>query len=582
MKKIKRGIGLFLAALTMVSCNPNDGTSGLNTNNDTAFAQNFGNTANRDFIGQIVDKDNNPIQGATVTIGSTTAQTDVNGVFMINHALVHEKFAYVTATKIGYLDGSRSLIPTTGRNNVKIMLLSNAPTATVASDAASEVALENGTKVAFDGAFQDESGAAYTGTVSVTLFHLLPSNSNLDALMPGMLYAQTATNEQAVLQTFGMINVELRGEAGQKLNLAEGHTAEITMKIDDTQLATAPTSIPLWHFDAAKGYWKEDGVATKVGNNYIGEVSHFSWWNCDAPFPTVTLTSTVTDANGHPLVNVHVGLLADGFSYTTYGVTNVNGQVVGLVPSNQSMTLTVLDSCGNVIYTSTVGPFTANTILPAIVIPTSTVQTTTVTGTLNKCDNTPVTNGYVALHYGTNTSFSAVTNGAFSINTLVCSTNNAFLLEGVDYDNLQSTNQINYTFTTPNTTIGILTACNTVSEFISYQIDSNTPVVFLNNLEGIVEGGNFSVYGEVNSTQNITIGGNSILPGFYTQNDFYIGNSGSNSILGNNSNNINIQFNLSTVGNIGEYIDMTFNGTYQDSNNVTHTLTGTVHVLRDN
>lgn len=118
--------------------------------------------------------------------------------------------------------------------------------------------MSNGTKVVFDGAFQEENGNNYSGSVQVAIFNLLPSDDNISKLMPGMLYAQTETNEQAVLETFGMINVELRGSAGQKLNLKNGHTADITMRIDDSQLATAPNTIPLWHFDEERGYWKEE------------------------------------------------------------------------------------------------------------------------------------------------------------------------------------------------------------------------------------------------------------------------------------------------------------------------------------
>ena len=581
MKKIKRGIGLFLAALTMVSCNPNDGTSGLNTNNDTAFAQNFGNTTNRDFIGQIVDKDNNPIQGATVTIGSTTAQTDVNGVFIINHALVHEKFAYVTATKIGYLDGSRSLIPTAGRNNVKIMLLSNAPTATVPSDVDSEVALDNGTKVSFDGAFQDESGAAYTGTVSVTLFHLLPSNANLDALMPGMLYAQTATNQQAVLQTFGMINVELRGDAGQKLNLAEGHTAEITMKIDDTQLATAPTSIPLWHFDAAKGYWKEDGVATKIGNNYVGEVSHFSWWNCDVPFPSVTLSLKVVDANNNPIPNVTVGLQYNG-NYSAMDYTDNNGQVSGLIPKDVTLTLNIYApfyTCNsdNVIYTSIIGPFTESTILPNITIDnTSMMLSTMVSGTLLDCNGNNVTNGYVMLSNGLHYTISSVNNGSFNFAELYCPNNNGFTLYGVDFDENQSTNALSFVFTPTTTNLQGIATCNAVNQYMRYQIDGGAVLNVIGDL-GFLD---FTAEKQVRAYP---------INGFESTSSYLFWGINQPGTFNNPAQSLmieNVHYPLSNsvltivnMGGNGQYFDATLTANYNDSQNITHTMHVDFHIL---
>jgi hypothetical protein len=169
----------------------------------------------------------------------------------------------------------------------------------------------------------------------------------------------------------------------------------------------------LWHFDETAGYWKEDGVAAKVGNNYVGTVSHFSWWNCDMQFPIINLTANVVDSDGNPLTNVSVGLLADGFSYTTYGMTNSSGQVSGLVPADTTMTLTVKDVCGNTIYTATIGPFASDTVLPNIVITAAMAQPTVVQGTLLQCDATNVTNGYVILNYGGTNSVTAVTSGTF-------------------------------------------------------------------------------------------------------------------------------------------------------------------------
>ncbi|MCG2611443.1 hypothetical protein LZZ90_07980 [Flavobacterium sp. SM15] len=211
----------------------------------------------------------------SVKIGTNTVQTDANGVFIINGADVYENFAYIITKKSGYIDGSRALIPTDGKNKVKIMMITNVPVQTVQSGTTSEVTLPNGTKVNFDGAFQDENGNAYSGTVQVFMYHLESSNGNLSSLMPGMLYAQDKDGNEKILETYGMMNVELKGASGQKLQIANGHTAQITMDIDDAQLSNAPTTIPLWHFDEVNGYWKEEGSAQKVGSNYVGRVSHF-------------------------------------------------------------------------------------------------------------------------------------------------------------------------------------------------------------------------------------------------------------------------------------------------------------------
>jgi hypothetical protein len=595
MKKIHSFCCLLLLAVSFSSCNPNDDSNNNAGPNDDAFAQNFGSTVARDFIGQVVDIDNAPIQGVTIKIGTTTVQTDVNGVFIINGANVYQKFANITAKKVGYIEGSRAMVPTSGKNNVKIMLLPNAPLETIQSGVVSEVSIYSGTKVKFQGGFQDENGTNYTGPVQVSMFHLTPTDENISKLMPGMLYAQTSTNQEAVLETFGMLNLELRGSAGQKLNIKEGQTGEITIRIDDSQIATAPSSIPLWHFDEERGYWKQEGVATKVGNKYVGEVSHFSWWNYDVSFPSVYLTVTVVDSNGNPLSNINVMLtrqLSPAYSQGEAAFTDNNGQVSGFVPVNVSLSLNIFASSftcvpSNIIYTTTIGPFTSNTILPTIVVGNITsVSSSNVFGTIVKCDNNPVTNGYVILKkYGISSIF-PITNGNFNFNDIYCTDINQFTLQGFDYDNQLETGIINYTFTSPSTPVGNIIACLSYNEFITYQIDNN-PTVFLiqnvsggSNTQGGLPSGGLNLYGSSANNQGLAIWGNTNVPGIYTTAQFSIEGAGVGYISSTTTNTI--QFNLSQFGVIGDYIDMTFSGTYQDSNGGNHTLTGVAHVIRDN
>lgn len=574
---------LLLASVCIVSCDPN---SNDNNPNNGDFAENFGNSAARDFIGRVVDTDNHAIQNVTVKIGNSTVQTDVNGVFIINGADVHEKFAYITATKSGFMDGSRSMVPTTGKNNVAIMLVPSTPVGSVNSGASAEVALPSGSKVVFDGSFKDENGNAYSGAVSVAMYHLKPSDTNISNIMPGMLYAEDENGDEAGLSTFGMLNVELRGSGGQKLNIAEGHTAEITMMIDASQVATAPATIPLWHFDEVNGYWKQDGTATKQGNKYVGQVSHFSWWNCDTFSSVVNLTVTVVNPAGAPIGNVGVGLVVASTNFNSYvQYTSDNGQISGQVPANQALTMNLYDACGNIVYTASIGPFSADTSLPSVTLTPSMITTTQVEGTLLQCGGGNVVNGYVLFEYGNQSLLSPVSNGAFSFNTLVCgASESSFTLEGFDYANLQTTGSIGYTFTSPVTNIGNISACNTVSEFISYQIDSNPGVYIISSItatsgaNGTTGGLSISGYTS-DQTGGIYIWGDTNIPGIYTSSQFSI--EGTNvGFIGSGTVN-DVVFTLSNYGGPGDYIDLTFNGTYVDSA-TTHTINGVAHVIRDN
>jgi len=585
MKKIWLFIPLFLLLLN--SCQEDDATvAEENTNSsvtDSEFAKNFGSEVHRDFIGQVVDPDNKPVVNATIKIGSAVAATDKNGVFILNDAAVFERFAYITATKSGYVSGSRSLVPTTGKNNINIMLLPLENTQTITSGTTTEVSLYSGTKVVFDGAFQDESGVAYTGNVNVSMFHLTPSDENISSLMPGMLYARAETGQQKMLKTFGMLHVELRGSTGQKLQLASGHPAEITMRIDDDQIAIAPQNIPLWHFDEVNGYWKQDGSATKQGNKYIGKVSHFSWWNCDIFFETVSLTVKVVDANGNPLSGVGIKLVTSSGFASNVDVTNDQGKLSGLVPANESLQMTIYNICGGALTTTAIGPFNENTLLPTLTL-SDTVQTTSITGTFVTCEDHMVSEGYVILTYGTKRYLSALDAGAFHFQASLCSSLNIFQLEGYDFTNQQTTGQISYKATFPETKVGKLKACNTATDFMFYQRGDDPPVYYSssNSPIGVTSSGTDFQILTNNNNHLFSLFGFSptYAPGVYTTNDFQVESweTGYPSIYLLRETPNTMVFNVNKFGNVGEYIDISFSGTYDDDR---IPLKGMIHVIRD-
>jgi hypothetical protein len=581
MRNVKLLFCVVLVISLFGSCQSDDE---IQQAEESAFEENFGSVISRDFIGRVVDLNDNPIQDVTITIGSSTVQTDENGVFILNNADVFEKFAYVTAKKAGYIDGSRSLIPTDRKNNVAIMLLPNAPIATVQSGVASEVSFPSGTKVVFDGAFQEENGNDYSGSVQVAMFHLKPSDERLDKLMPGMLYAQTENNEEALLETFGMLHVELRGSAGQILNIKTGHVAEITFRIDDNQVATAPTTIPLWHFDQERGYWKQEGLAAKTGNKYVGQVSHFSWWNADVFLEVVNLTVTIVDPDGNPISNLGVGLVANGIT-STINLTNNLGMISGIIPPNQTITLNVYAFCGTLIYTTTIGPFSTNTILPNIII-TNMTTNSSIEGKLLKCDATNVSNGYVLMFQNNHVLLAPVTNGNFSFNEIYCPGNVDFSLIGYDFDNLQQTESIEYEFRSPRTFVGNLMTCNSVTEFVSYQVDNGVPIFYTLNVYGGYEFfTDMSPYGilfrdNISGPPNFSFWMRHQLPGIYT-NPPFTANSSQTGAINSAVNTNDFEFVITKSGPIGDYIDMTFDGTYNDANNVTHRLRATVHARRD-
>lgn len=600
-----RNLLVLFTFLCFLSCNdePSGGMEGPDTSSPSvSLIESFGNLTNSDFMGRIVDLQNNPVGGAMVQIGNSTTDTDMNGVFIIKNAQVYEKFAFIKVEKPGFLHGSRSVVPTAGINQVQIMLLPQTVTKTVSSGAAEIVSLSNGAAVDLSGAYSNSDGSDYNGDVQVTLHLLNPTDDDMEQQMPGMLLAENLQNEARMLETLGMLAVELRSETGEKLNLSEGTTATITVPLDPETLAGAPNEIPLWYFDEDNGYWIEEGSATLQGSKYVGTVSHFSFWNCDIPTEYVTICLNVSNANNTPLSNIRVDIESE-FNGTAYGVTNDAGEVCGIIPANQVLNLRYYlhNVCNNLEISNTsetVGPFSQDTMLD-IVLDTPQIEEylETITGVFNTCDGSAVANGYVEGRIEDGAAFySLVTDGVFEINVLSCNENASISITGYDYDTLQSTGEINYTLTSPETDLGSLSSCDSVDEFIQYSIDNGETLYFFENIDvnfgSDSNSPSLTVYGSNNASTQGCFYLYGVLDttfpnyeGVYNNVDWNSTSAGFNLNECQDISNTNnfIEYNLSSFGNAtGEYIDINFGGAYEDYQGVPHTITGVIHVKRDN
>lgn len=557
----------------------------------------FGQSANRSFIGSVIDENEIPVINANIKIGNSTTTTDRRGIFIIKDAEVYERFAYIKVTKPGFINSSRSLVPVSGINRVTIMMLNMLPSASVNSGVEETVSLLNGTSITLQGQYEYENGTAYSGAVDVILHHLTPSDRNMFNKMPGMLLGANIEDEARVLQSYGMLAVELRGSTGKKLQIAQGSTAEIKMQLDPILLAVAPETIKLWHFDENKGYWLEDGMAKLEGDFYIGTVKHFSFWNCDADFPTVNLCVNVKNSDGNPVANQLIKLSFTGYPYSRSGYTNNDGEVCGLVPSNETISLKAYNStiCENsIIHEQSIGPFSEDTDIN-ITIPLSTdVIAEQVVGVFNNCAGDVVTDGYVLLKYDNKTFIEAVTDGDFEINLVRCEEQNSFSIEGIDYDTGQTTGEINYTFTTPLTDLGAISSCNAVSEFVQYSIDDQEQEFFYTDIYSDFNPIDDNVDGK--PLLNIFVGddgGGTCFNLRLVLNELpYIGSYTNTSGVGSTvgfwmaecismaEDNNNVLLNVTSLGNVGKHIDINFAGDYEDTSGNAHTITGVIHVIR--
>jgi uncharacterized protein (TIGR02145 family) len=443
--------------------------------------------------GVVKNKLGGPVSGATVRAGcgpGVSTTTDHFGVFLLEDVQAYEGLAYVTVEKEGYVTGSRSFVPSENAGDAisyaYITLLQKYFAGTVQSVSGGQVTLASVT-ITFPPNGFEQNGEAYTGPVSVYLNRIDPINNDLHAEMPGMLMGVMDGDLQLML-SYGMVGVELADIYGQPVQLAPGGPATVRFPITAAQQADAPATIPLWWFDEDLGYWVHEGVAVRVGNEYVGEVAHFSWWNVDVPSNFVDLKGVVFE-NATGAVVPGSRIVVDSQTMGS-GMTHADtqGEFTVLVPIGQQLTINVQLPCGPLgnwvtVHTEIAGPYTQ----PAVTtLSVSIPDQKLVTGTVVDCDQLPVGAGYVIVNGAPH----FCVDGAFAVFTCAPS----ITIRGVDV----ATGNVSYYNTidlvSDTTDLGDLVACTHLFGTVT-DIDGNTyQTVLIGNQEWMSENLRTSTY----------------------------------------------------------------------------------------
>lgn len=360
-------------------------------------------TVKNTIFGRVVDESGNAMENVTVSCGNTTTLTNTQGLFFFRNITSPSHATTVVAKKNDYFNGSRTLtVQQGGQQQIEITMLSKGIPKTFVAANGATIDFGNGMKITFNpnSIYNPATGNAHSGQVYVYGRKIDPSTALGRASMPGDLRGITeATEEERVLQSFGMLCAELTDINGNPLQIKTTAQAGIELEIPTSLQGAAPSQIALWYYDESMGVWKEEGFAYKVGSHYEGNVKHFSFWNCDTPDAAINLELSLVDQNNNALQGYVVKLTNTTNNDYRTGTTNSNGWVSGLVYSNATLLLEVYNPanvCGpsTPVLTQTVVTSTINMNLGTLVItvPTSTCS---FNGIVIDCTNLPSANAVV-------------------------------------------------------------------------------------------------------------------------------------------------------------------------------------------
>jgi hypothetical protein len=480
MRKITRMLLMLLIIVSATKCQKEQSfETGI------ANPENPKNPITANLQGVVVDENGAPTVGALVIVGTKTATTTANGFFRIKDAALDKSASVVKIEKVGYFVGYRTFMATAGSNHVKVKLVKKQLIGTVNSVSGGAATLANGAKITLQAnGIIKKAGGAYTGDVQVYAAYIDPTAADIAETIPGSFMADDKDNKRVLLKSYGMLAVELESASGEKLQIAPGKTAELKTPIPATLSTNSPATIPLWYVDEQTGIWKEQGSASKDGNFYVGNVTHFSFWNCDVPMNAVTLSLKLVTPSGLPII--HQGCFIQSVNNGSgFGYTNSNGIASGLVPANDNLTLNVTGHCSvNIISSQSLGSFSVNTNFGNVIV-TGLTNLVEISGNLVNCNGQPVANGDAIISYSWYSSVYISTNSAGNFNYafVKCFAGPSNLqIVGVDNSTQQQGNLNTFSVNNTNLNVGTIVACgNSSSQFINYNLDgvnySNTNLV---------------------------------------------------------------------------------------------------------
>ena len=407
---------------------------------------------NIDLQGRVKDVDGNPISGVRVFTGNINATTGNDGTFNLQRVNVIDGLAVIRFEKSGYFTLTRSgikkdemfieavLYPKSNSNISQQTTFSASGAATLTVPAGMKIELPASSLASAD-------GSAYTGSVNADVLYLDPNDKNFASMMPGgNLTAIRSNDSEAMLVSWGMVDVNLTDNSGNPLQIKNGSSAELTFPIPAGMENNPPPTIPLWHFDENKGIWIETGIATLQGDLYVGAVTHFSWINLDVPEERVTIKGRVVDCENQPVPGIFVEI------GQTTAVTDRDGYYSAYAPENTSfeVKITANGSTDSKVVPGNQAGGSTYTVAD-LSLKTCDVK---ITGRVIGCDNQPVSDvlvkiGDISAITKSDGSYSAFVSKDTSINVSVNTSVSGYYGYASDAQNVPG-QSVNTTYTVPD------------------------------------------------------------------------------------------------------------------------------------
>lgn len=211
-------------------------------------------------------------------------------------------------------------------SKLDVALLARAPAMQIDAAEGGTVTAERGASLVVPpNALVDGSGKRVTGMIDVFLTPLDPSTEAERATAPEL--TTKLDDDIQLIDSVGMLDIELEQD-GDELNVASGKKLEVSIPAADGSDQERPSSVDLWSFDEAAGFWDMAGTAdyAEDANAYLGEVKQRALWNAGQAYGATCVCGIVETRSDDPVAGARVE--ASGVSYvgSSSAQTDKNGR----------------------------------------------------------------------------------------------------------------------------------------------------------------------------------------------------------------------------------------------------------------
>lgn len=541
--------------------------------------------------GVVVDESGAPLSDVSLYLSNEQTFSDVNGHFTFRNVVLKRKGSLIRASKNGYFYNSKFVGSSLNSMDfTRIQMMSKTLIGTFQTTDGGTFMTADGASVTFPpNAIKRQTGNSYEGTVNVFAKFIDPSAMDAGMVAPGDLRAYNTEDELVQLASFGMLAVELETNLGAKLNLIESEEAIIEIPVPDELLISAPSSIPLWHFNENSGYWMEEGNATIQGDKYVGSVNHFSFWNCDDPFEIVYVQGYVKNRGiGLGRMFVTVKILSSGL--VGYNYTDEDGFFSGLMPKDELLEISIFNACRQEVYHEEIGPFSDDISLPDISINNDS-KTIQIKAKLT-CDTDILTRAYLIVNHNDGQSLlEADENGKIDATVNICINT---MVEIFAYD--LETNAISEKIFINTEGVDLIDldnfeVCNGNDEYIYYKIYDDELIIY-NDVYALYDSGSSTtlIRGEsvIDSSSSLSLRFEGASPNSYTPSEMTVSGMGAATTYalicyspgGNSCNDIELE--ITSFGGVGDFVIGSFSGSFKSNQGSDIPIEGDFKVLREN